>query len=146
MFNNVMMVCVGNICRSPMAEALLKHKCPDLTVYSSGLGALVGKNADKNTIKILTQVDPEFEDFQHVAQQINSVLVKNADIILTMEQKHIHAITNQFPESRGKVHLIGKWQNNKQVPDPYKKDFSAFVESYHLINEGLDAWKKNIWK
>ena len=43
MFKNVMMVCIGNICRSPTAEVYLKQYQPELNVYSSGLGALVGK-------------------------------------------------------------------------------------------------------
>ena len=45
-----MMVCVGNICRSPIAEALLKHEQQQLNVYSSGIGALVGKGADPQSI------------------------------------------------------------------------------------------------
>ncbi|WP_366942976.1 low molecular weight protein-tyrosine-phosphatase [uncultured Cocleimonas sp.] len=142
MFNNVMMVCIGNICRSPMAEAILQHNIPELKVYSSGLGALSGKPADPSTMKILSEINI---DFDHVAQQINSVLVKNADIILTMEDKHVQSIISQFPESRGKVHLIGKWQNNEQIPDPYKKDFEAFQESYRLINKGLEAWQEKLW-
>ena len=137
-----MMVCIGNICRSPMAEAILQHDRPELKVYSSGLGALSGKPADPNTLKILSENNINLD---HIAQQINSVLVKNADIILTMEDKHVQSIVSQYPESRGKVHLIGKWQNNKQVPDPYKKDIKAFQESYCLINEGLKAWHEKLW-
>ncbi|MEW3493211.1 low molecular weight phosphotyrosine protein phosphatase, partial [Pseudomonas aeruginosa] len=43
MFNKILVVCVGNICRSPTAERLLKNYQPALTVDSAGLGALVGK-------------------------------------------------------------------------------------------------------
>lgn len=137
-----MMVCVGNICRSPMAEAILQHYNPDVNVYSSGLSALAGKPEDPHTKQVLSSVGIEIE---HVAQQINSVLVKNADIILTMEDRHVQAIISQFPESRGKVHLIGKWQSNKQIPDPYKKDITAFQESYALINDGLKSWQEKLW-
>jgi len=45
MFNKILVVCVGNICRSPTGERLLKHYQPALTVESAGLGALVGKGA-----------------------------------------------------------------------------------------------------
>ncbi len=46
MFNKILVVCVGNVCRSPTAERLLKRFHPSLTVASAGLGALVGKGAD----------------------------------------------------------------------------------------------------
>ena len=53
MFKNVMMVCIGNICRSPIAEVYLKHLQPELNVYSSGLGALVGKPADPSSVALM---------------------------------------------------------------------------------------------
>lgn len=52
MFNKILVVCVGNICRSPTAERLLKHYQPELTVDSAGLGALVGKGADERAMSV----------------------------------------------------------------------------------------------
>lgn len=137
------MVCIGNICRSPIAEVYLKHHQPQLNVFSSGLGALVGKPADPKSIDLMTAQDIDLNN--HRAQQINSVLVSAADLILTMEQKHIDAIQSQFPESRGKVHLICKWNDNQEIPDPYKKDEAAFSSASALIESGLDAWQKKLW-
>lgn len=143
MFKNIMMVCIGNICRSPVAEVLLQSKQPQLKVFSSGLGALVGKPADKHSIDLMALKNIDLNN--HCAQQINSVLVSVADLILVMEQGHIDAIQSQFPESRGKVHLIGKWIGNKKVPDPYKKDRDAFISAVELIEEGLDGWQEKLW-
>ncbi len=133
------MVCVGNICRSPMAEVLLQHNKPDLNVFSSGIGALVGKPADPIALELMRQKDLHLEN--HCAQQINSVLIVASDLILTMEKKHINAIQTQFPEARGKVHLIGKWENDQEIPDPYKKDEDAFLLSLSLIESGLKNWQ-----
>ncbi len=144
MFKNVMMVCVGNICRSPIAEVLLKHQQPQLNVYSSGLGALVGKPADPFSVELMAEKNIDLSN--HCAQQINSVLVSASDLILTMEQKHIEAIRSQFPEARGKVFLIGKWLDNQEIPDPYKKDKAAFASAASLIESGLNAWQKKLWK
>ena len=144
MFKNIMMVCIGNICRSPIAEVLLKHQQPQLNVYSSGLGALVGKPADPKSVELMTKKGIDLT--KHCAQQINSVLVSASDLILTMEQKHVDAILAQYPESRGKVHLIGKWSNNIEIPDPYKKDMDAFSSAATLIETGLNAWQKKLWK
>ena len=68
------------------------------------------------------------------------------DLILTMEQKHINAIQAKFPESRGKVHLIGKWNDNQEVPDPYKKPKDAFISALSLIESGLAGWQQKLWK
>src|SRR3546814_9689935 len=46
--NRILLVCIGNICRSPLAEALLKQHFPDKTVHSAGLAALVGHPADRS--------------------------------------------------------------------------------------------------
>jgi protein-tyrosine phosphatase len=144
MFQNIMMVCIGNICRSPIAEVYLKHHQPKLNVFSSGLGALVGKSADPKSIDLMTAKNIDLTD--HCAQQINSVLVSSSDLILTMEQKHVDAIQAKFPESRGKVHLICKWSDNQEIPDPYKKDIEAFTSASALIESGLDAWQHKLWK
>lgn len=144
MFKNVMIVCVGNICRSPMAEALLQDQQPQLNVLSSGIGALVGKPADPMAQELMSEKGINLGN--HSAQQINSVLVSASDLILTMEQKHINAIQSKFPESRGKVHLIGKWSDNQEVPDPYKKNKEAFISALSLIEAGLNDWQKKLWK
>ncbi len=143
MFNNVMMVCIGNICRSPIAEVLLKHQQPQLNVFSSGLSALVGKTADPSSIELMK--DKNIDLTKHRAQQINSVLVTASDLILTMELKHIEIIQSKFPEARGKIHLIGKWNDNQEIPDPYKRDKAAFESAALLIESGLYAWQKKVW-
>ncbi len=137
------MVCIGNICRSPMAEVILQNNKPELKVFSSGLSALVGKPADISSIELMS--DKNIDLTHHCAQQINSVLVSSADLILTMEKKHVDIIQSKFPESRGKVHLIGKWIDNKEVPDPYKKNRQAFIEAEEIIESGLAAWQQKIW-
>lgn len=142
MFNNIMMVCVGNICRSPIAEAFLKHEQPELNVYSSGISALVGKGADPQSIKIMAEKGIDIT--QHRAQQINSVLVSAADLILVMEAKQMSAIHAKFPEARGKVHLLGKWNENQEVLDPFQKDEKAFYKAAQIIETGIKAWQEKI--
>jgi len=142
MFKNIMVVCIGNICRSPMAEVLLQHYKPELNVFSSGIGALVGKPADASSVKLMTEKGLNLEN--HCAQQINSILVANSDLILVMEKNHVVAIQDKFPEARGKVHLIGKWNNDQEIPDPYKKDSDAFELALSLIESGLASWKDKL--
>ena len=44
-----------------------------------------------------------------------------------------------------KVHLIGKWNDNQEIPDPYKKDLQAFEAASVMIEAGVDAWQKKLW-
>ncbi|VDZ78083.1 protein-tyrosine phosphatase [Salmonella bongori] len=60
MFNKILVVCVGNICRSPTAECLLQRFHPSLTVASAGLGALVGKGADPAAASVASAHDLSF--------------------------------------------------------------------------------------
>ncbi len=112
------MVCIVNICRGSIAEFYLKHFQPELNAFSSGIGALVGKPADSSSVKITHGMNIDLDN--HSAQQINPVFVSNVGLILTMEQRHVEAIQNKFPESRSKVHLIGKWNDKLETPDPRK--------------------------
>jgi len=139
-----MFVCVGNICRSPMAEALLKKQRPQLNVFSSGIAAPIGKPAAPFSVELMLEKNIDLHE--HRSQQISSELISDSDLILAMEQRHIDSIHSKFPEARGKVHLLGKWLDNQGVPDPYKKDKKAFVAALKLIELGLDAWKNKLWK
>lgn len=142
MFDNVMMVCVGNICRSPMAEVLLQDMRPNIKVISSGIGALVGKPADPIAVQIMEEQGIDLS--KHCAQQINTLLVSKMDLILTMEPVHLNYIQANYPSSRGKVYLIGKWDGDTEIVDPYKKEREAFEKSFQDINLGLKGWLKRI--
>ncbi|VDZ89757.1 tyrosine phosphatase [Lelliottia amnigena] len=70
MFNKILVVCVGNICRSPTAERLLKNYQPNLIVESAGLGALVGKGADERATNVAQEHDLSLDG--HVARQVRA--------------------------------------------------------------------------
>ena len=120
MFNNILVVCVGNICRSPTAERLLQRYHPELKVESAGLGALVGKGADPTAI--------------------SRSLCRNYDLILTMEKRHIERLCEMAPEMRGKVMLFGHWDNECEIPDPYRKSRETFAAVYTLLERSARQW------
>ena len=146
MFENILFVCVGNICRSPVAEALLKTHFKSLhqshQVASCGIGALVDEPAADFSIQVLSEKDIDIS--QHRAKQITSDMVVNADLILTMEEDHVKDIQAQFPFAVGKVHLLGKWRN-EEILDPYKKGRPAFETMLKHIELTMDDWIKKFW-
>ena len=143
MFKNILLVCVGNICRSPMAEALLAHQLAGkgVRVESAGIGALVGHAADP-MVQTLMQ-EQGIDITTHRARQLNAEMIKEFELILVMEAWQQKEIESAFPQARGRVHRLGKW-SDIEIPDPYRKPRNAFEEALKQIETGLDDWKKKL--
>ncbi len=139
MFENILIVCIGNICRSPMAEALLKESLKDKKhhISSAGLGALVDHAPDKTAIQLMLEKGIDISEYR--ATQITQELIRKADLILVMEAKHKESIENKDPSAKGKVFKLGEW-GKFDIPDPYKKDRQAFVDALNLIETGVIEW------
>lgn len=144
MFDSILVVCMGNICRSPTGEGLLKKIFPNKQISSAGITALVGKSADKMAINIAKQHGLNIED--HKAQQFTSSLALNYDLILVMEKEHISRLTTISPELRGKIMLFGHWHNGIDIPDPYRKSSAAFEYVYQLLEISAKKWAEKINK
>ncbi len=140
-FDNILVVCVGNICRSPMAEALLKQRYPHKNIDSAGVGALVGHSADPAALKIMAK--QEIDITNHVAKQIDEGLAKKADLIFTMSDSQTKWIEERWPFCRGKTFKLGHWQD-KDIADPYKHEMSAFQTAYQDIVVSLEEWADKI--
>ncbi|RMG91596.1 MAG: low molecular weight phosphotyrosine protein phosphatase [Zetaproteobacteria bacterium] len=143
MFHSILIVCVGNICRSPMAEALMREAAPaQVRLASAGIGALVDQPADPMAIELMRARGIDLTG--HRARQLTSAMVRQADLVLVMEERHREHVHAMLPVARGKVHLLGKWQQ-VEIPDPYRKDKQAFVQALQLIEQGVEAWSRRIW-
>ena len=140
-FDNILVVCVGNICRSPMAEALLKQRYPHKNIDSAGVGALVGHSADSAALEIMA--GQEIDITNHVAKQIDEGLAKKADLIFTMSDSQTKWIEERWPFCRGKTFKLGHWQD-KDIADPYKHEMSAFQTAYQDIVVSLEQWADKI--
>ncbi|UNG20482.1 low molecular weight protein-tyrosine-phosphatase [Stutzerimonas zhaodongensis] len=140
MFQNILIVCVGNICRSPAAEALLAHKLEGkgLTISSAGIGALVGNPMDKTAHEVLN--DHGVEHTSHRARQVDSEMLHRADLILVMEKSHVQHIRQIAPEVHGKTFLLGKWLDDTEIPDPYRQSKPAFEHVHSLLTQSVESW------
>ncbi len=140
-FDNILVVCVGNICRSPIAEALLKEQYPRKKVDSAGLSAVVGNPVDPNSQAVMDPYDIDMSN--HIAKQINEKLVMNADLIFTMSDGQTKWIEERWPHCRGKTFKIGHWIN-KEIADPYRHDISLFEVARQDIVNSLTPWADKI--
>ncbi len=144
--NNILTVCIGNICRSPVAEALLKAALPEKNIWSAGLAALSGHAADKTAQEIAQEHGLDIS--AHRAQQISSYMCTQADLILVMETAHKQELEQKYPFTRGKVHCLGNTNPSQktEIADPYRKDRAAFETSHQLIAQGVNHWANLIKK
>lgn len=125
-----------------MAEALLKHSLmaankSGYIVQSAGLGALVDHAPDKTACDLLSKKGIDISTYR--ATQINSAMVRNADLILVMEIGHKKALIAQEPSSQGKIFRLGEW-GGFDVPDPYQKGIAEFELALELIEQGITHW------
>ena len=142
MFEKILVVCVGNICRSPTGERLLRERLPGRQVSSAGVSALVDKPADKVASEVAQQHGLSLEG--HSARQLTRELCQDADLILVMEKGHISAVTAIDPGARGKTMLFGHWQGKSEVPDPYRLSREAYEHVYQLLVRCADGWAKKL--
>ncbi len=142
MFNSVLIVCTGNICRSPTAERILRQLLPNKKIDSAGVGALVGQEADPQACAVAEVHGVSLDG--HKGRQFNSALANQYDLILVMEQSHIEQVTRQVIEARGKTLLLGHWLDKKEIPDPYRKSREAFEHVYKLIDQACQSWSKKL--
>ena len=150
-FERILFVCVGNICRSPMAEYLLRdHGTRDhgATIHrprqiaSAGLEARPGDPADPMVLDLLAErgIDASV----HRARYLSRTLVEDSDLVLVMEAWQQREIERWLPMARGKVHRLGRW-GDFEVADPYQQSAAAFRHAYELIEEGLNQWRARVW-
>ncbi len=143
----VAMVCMGNICRSPMAEHVFRGKALaaglDVEVVSGGTGGWhAGEGAHPRTQKVLT--DNGYTS-DHIAKQITSDWFEEYDFLIVMDQTNFQDIKEFARNSKDmkKVSLLRDYDKSatkgSAVPDPYYSDYSAYLEVFKMVDAACDG-------
>jgi protein-tyrosine phosphatase len=145
-FKRILTVCVGNICRSPMAAALFSERLrsggANATVESAGIAALVGKPADPIAQELMRERGLDIS--AHRARQLTPEIIRSFELILVMEAEQQRAVESILSSARGRVHRIGRW-GDFDVPDPYRRGRGEFERALDLISRGVDDFEKAFW-
>ncbi|OCA88837.1 low molecular weight protein arginine phosphatase [Pseudobacillus wudalianchiensis] len=131
---NILFVCTGNTCRSPMAEAIMKYKKQEWNVRSAGIYAAAGSPAAAHAIQVLQENGIPTE---HVSQGISPEIVKWADVVFTMTHSHKQAVSSAFPDSQDKLWTLKEFVHEKQgdIIDPYGGSLEDYRQTYKELDE-----------
>jgi len=134
-------VCTGNICRSPMAEALFRHRIGDEMRWeacSAGIYAGEGTPASANSVEAMRELGIDIES--HRSQPLATELVQQADLIITMTAGHRFEILQDFPEVGNRVFLIKSFGTSKvpaDIPDPFGGSLNIYRKTRDEIDRAL---------
>ncbi|HMP15356.1 MAG TPA: low molecular weight protein-tyrosine-phosphatase [Saprospiraceae bacterium] len=146
----ILMVCLGNICRSPLAQGILQAKIAahqlDWEVDSAGTGGWhEGEPPDHRSILIAAQYGIDITDQR--ARKLQQADLSRFDLILAMDRQNYQDILRiaNTPQQRAKVHLIMNFvapHSNQEVPDPYWD--GRFDQVFQMLNNACDALWEHI--
>ena len=141
---NVLVVCTGNVCRSPMVKALLRREMAargldnEVFVDSAGTYAMVGHPASQGSVNAMAERGLDISD--HRAKQLTADLVEQADVIIVMEERHRRSIFVTWPRAVRKTLLLSELSGgHDDVEDPYGGEQWEYDQTADLIEEYVRA-------
>ncbi|WP_079254238.1 serine hydroxymethyltransferase [Methylacidiphilum kamchatkense] len=136
---NILFVCTGNICRSPMAKGLFESLIrgnKDIKVDSAGIGAISGLPPSAHAIEVMAEIGI---DISHIrSKPVNSELIRKADFIFCMSYSHLDSLLLLYPEAGEKTFLLLEFANDlpimaREIPDP----IGGSIELYKLCRDQM---------
>lgn len=135
---NVLFVCTGNTCRSPMAKALFEKMLEDrsisgIKVKSAGIATVEDAPATENAVEVLKKMNIDIED--HKSQLFTDELGEWADVIYVMTDGHRATMHDLYPDIIDKVKLITEEEDG--IEDPYGMPIESYERCADEIREAL---------
>lgn len=139
----ILIMCTGNLCRSPMAEALMRHclaaRGIAAEVLSRGLGAPAGRAPHPFALRTADHFGVPIAPDKRAAQ-VNELDLRRATVVLVMDHGHRHQVLQRYPAAGGKTFLLGHWQDQREILDPLREPEDVFLAQWPVIEAGCEGW------
>lgn len=143
---NILFVCTGNTCRSPLAAGFLKkllerNSLCEMEIGSAGLTALPGSQASFHSLRVALENSVYLEE--HQARLVTPELIDKADLIVVMEPGHRQELLDRYPKTSGKILLLRQFarygSQKRGIHDPYGLNLEAYRFCFQDIKECVES-------
>jgi protein-tyrosine phosphatase len=142
---SILFVCLGNICRSPLAEGIYRHLTAGTSekpsIASAAIGNWhVGNPPDRRSIKVAASHGIDISGQR--ARQVSPGDFHDFDLVVAMDGSNLAKLRSLRPESAtARLHLFAElaFGTNQDVPDPYYGDLADFEQVYSMLFSGCNA-------
>lgn len=138
---HVLFVCTGNVCRSPMAEYLLRHNLgpqAEWKVSSAGLYTSDGMAASPPAIEVLREQGIDLTP--HRSRAVTKDGIDSATLIVVMTASHVTELKQRFPEAQDRIYLLKSFDPGSgggDIPDPLGSTTDQYRKTRDEINSAL---------
>jgi protein-tyrosine-phosphatase len=140
----ILFVCSGNSCRSPMAEGILRAKLPPhllnrVVIHSAGTLGINGRNATDEAIQVMQELSIDISE--HISQGITSDMVHDANIIFVMAHDHLKFMKRNYPERQDDIFLLKTFDRKSKTLDleSILDPIGLSMETYRNCRDTLEA-------
>jgi glycine hydroxymethyltransferase len=144
----ILFICTGNVCRSPMAEALFRRAVKgrgDFRVLSAGIGAMDGQPPSPHSVRAMRELGVDISAQR--SRMLTAELVRSADLILGMTHSHADTVALLYPPAVEKTFLLREFDDTldpyeKDISDPIGCSYEVYVDCRDQIEQGIAALLK----
>jgi RpiB/LacA/LacB family sugar-phosphate isomerase len=145
---NILFVCTGNVCRSPMAEGLFARATRgrgEFRAFSAGLGAVDGQPPTPHAVAAMRELGIDIS--QQRSRLLTADLVREADYIFGMTHSHVDTITLLYPQTAEKTFLLREFDETleafeKDISDPIGGAYEVYLNCRDQIEQGIASLLK----